>query len=181
MAQTREGALKIAAKHAGMTLTAYKRRSKTEKRCTKCRTWRDRATAFCRDRARVDGLNTTCRDCASQRSKATYKPRPRPQPGRRYVAARDGDQKQARGRVNYLVRAGLIPDPDDLSCTDCGHKGKDKRHEYDHHLGYIAEHHENVEAVCTTCHHDRAAQRGESWHLRAERDALGRFKDDGEQ
>lgn len=40
------------------------------------------------------------------------------------------------------------------------------RHEYDHHLGYGAAHHEHVEAVCSRCHHRRAEERKETWWLR---------------
>lgn len=63
--------------------------------------------------------------------------------------------------MNYLVDAGLIPDPNDLPCADCGHvyTPEGRRHEYDHYLGYAPEHHEDVEAVCTTCHHARETER----------------------
>ena len=46
------------------------------------------------------------------------------------------------------------PHPHDLPCVDCGHvwfKGE-RRHEYDHHLGYAPEHHLDVVARCTICH-----------------------------
>lgn len=81
----------------------------------------------------------------------TGKPGPAPQP------ACDGDKKQARHRVNVLVRTGKIPHPNDLPCADCSHEWKagERRHEYDHHKGYKAKHHEDVEAVCTTCHAQR--------------------------
>ncbi len=61
---------------------------------------------------------------------------------------------QARQRVNVEVRSGRRPHPNTLTCTDCGHVWKpgERRHEYDHHLGYEAEHHADVEPVCTTCH-----------------------------
>ncbi len=73
------------------------------------------------------------------------------------VVPRDGDFKQARGRVNHLVNVGLLPDPNDVPCADCGHVFAvgERRHEYDHHHGYDAQHHECVESVCTTCHHAR--------------------------
>jgi hypothetical protein len=49
---------------------------------------------------------------------------------------------------------GRRPHPNDLPCTDCSHVWApgERRHEYDHHLGYAAEHHLDVEPVCTTCH-----------------------------
>lgn len=72
-------------------------------------------------------------------------------------APRDGDKVQARQRVNVEVRTGRRPHPNTLPCVDCGHvwsKGE-RRHEYDHHLGYAPEHHLDVEPVCTLCHHAR--------------------------
>lgn len=70
---------------------------------------------------------------------------------------RDGDRKQARQRVNVLVRTGRIPHPNTLSCVDCGHiwKEGERRHEYDHHNGYGPEHHYDVQPVCTLCHAKR--------------------------
>lgn len=84
-------------------------------------------------------------------------------PGRRFTPARDGDVRQARSRVNYLVAQQLLADPNDLPCVDCGHVHAvgERRHEYDHHRGYAIAHHEDVEPVCTTCHHRREkARRG---------------------
>lgn len=81
--------------------------------------------------------------------------------GMRHVAARDGDKKQARARVNHLVRTGRMPHPSTLPCTDCGHAGEGRLHEFDHHLGYAAEFHESVEIVCCKCHRARSVARGE--------------------
>lgn len=77
---------------------------------------------------------------------AKFGPAPKP--------PRDGDKKQARQRVNVMVRTGRMPHPNTIACVDCGHEWKEgeRRHEYDHHLGYAAEHHYNVVSVCTTCH-----------------------------
>jgi rubredoxin len=78
----------------------------------------------------------------------TGKPGPATKPGR------DGDRLQARARVNQAVQKGDIPAPCDLPCKDCGHvyEPGERRHEYDHHLGYSAKHHLDVESVCTLCH-----------------------------
>ena len=67
---------------------------------------------------------------------------------------RDGDKKQARQRVNVLVRTGQMPRPNTLPCALCGHVWSrgERRHEYDHYKGYAAEHHLTVRALCTTCH-----------------------------
>lgn len=130
------------------------------KRCSGCQEVKPVAS-FARDRSRVDGLTYKCGDCRNARARASYTPKPGPTPGRRFVPPRAGDQAQARRRVNYLVEAGLIPAPNTLDCADCGHEWRDgeRRHEYDHHRGYAPAHHEDVEAVCTTCHHARENQR----------------------
>jgi hypothetical protein len=135
--------------------------TRAPKRCSACKQEKPR-DAFAVDRSRPDGRTYWCRDCRNDRANQRYQPRPRPQPGRRFVSARDGDQLQARRRVNYLVEAGLIPAPNTLPCVDCGHEWLvgERRHEYDHHLGYAPEHHEDVEAVCSRCHHEREIERG---------------------
>lgn len=74
---------------------------------------------------------------------------------------RDGDKEQARQRINVEVRTGRRPHPNTLPCTDCSHVHGpgERRHEYDHHLGYAAEHHGDVQPVCTTCHAKRDSAR----------------------
>ena len=77
---------------------------------------------------------------------ARYGPKPQP--------SRDGDKKQARYLVNKEVKSGHRPHPNALPCVDCGHVWTEgsSRHEYDHYLGYAAEHHLDVVAVCKMCH-----------------------------
>lgn len=84
----------------------------------------------------------------------------------RIVAAppRDGDKKQARSQVNVEVRFGRRPNPNTLPCTDCGHLGADRRHEYDHYLGYAAEHHSHVQPVCVFCHKRRDNAKARQTH-----------------
>lgn len=129
-----------------------------EKWCTTCKVSHP-ISDFGRDRTRTDGRAAAC-----LRSKSTGRPRGwrgRPnvnpetgRPGPVAAAPRDGDKAQARHTVNVEVRTGRRPHPNTLPCTDCGHVWKrgERRHEYDHHLGYGAEHHRDVEPVCTTCH-----------------------------
>lgn len=78
-------------------------------------------------------------------------------PGPAPHAPRSGDKKQARQRINVEVREGRRAHPNNLACTDCGHcwSGGEQRHEYDHHLGYDAAHHLDVQPVCTLCHAKR--------------------------
>jgi hypothetical protein len=77
--------------------------------------------------------------------------------------SRDGDKIQARKRIDVLVRTGRLPHPSSISYTDCGHTSDDpvlSRHEYDHHLRYGAEHHYDVQVVCSKCHSRREIARG---------------------
>jgi len=79
---------------------------------------------------------------------------------------RDGDKVQARQRINVEVRTGRRPHPNTLPCTDCGHVWSEgeRRHEYDHHLGYAPEHHYDVQPVCTLCHSARDNARAQQTH-----------------
>lgn len=78
----------------------------------------------------------------------TGRPGPAPKP------PRDDDREQARQRINVDVKAGRRPHPNTLPCAACGHVWREgeRRHEYHHHLGYAAEHHADVQPLCTTCH-----------------------------
>ena len=165
------GVLKRCAALAGISIEEYGRLvSLGNKWCWRCREWHSMDT-FTKDVSRSDGLSSACRKSQSEWRRRNYTPRPRQQQrGRRFVAPRDGDKEQARGRVNHLVRIGMIKDPDELPCTDCSHLGSDRRHEYDHHLGYAAENHESVESVCTTCHAAR-----HKTHENRERNSQGQF------
>lgn len=122
--------------------------------CTRCKTEHP-ISAFGRDRSRGDGLSASC---LASRRVAERKPQ-RGSLGRRkwLKPTRDGDKRQARRRINYLVEQGRIPHPDDLPCTDCGDGvyANSYRHEYDHALGYDGENQLIVEAVCSRCHHNR--------------------------
>lgn len=78
------------------------------------------------------------------------------------TAARDGDRRQAHNRIRRLVNAGILPHPQSVPCFDCGHTGSDRKHHYDHYLGYSAAHQTDVQAVCFPCHYKRSVARGES-------------------
>lgn len=158
MAQTKIGAARVLARKAGLSLEAYLRRCVTHKYCWRCKLMQARAS-FAIDRSRHDGLVASCRTSTNDASRKHYTPTLKPR--RRHVwikSGRDGDKKQARRRVNYLVERGRIPRPDALPCTDCGQRWKRglPRHEYDHHKGYAAKHHLDVQAVCRPCHDARS-------------------------
>ena len=151
-----EGALKAAATRAGLGVNEYiDRLNAGLLYCWRCQDWHD-AEEFGKDKSRASGRAASCRRSKNDAAKHRYERKERER-GRAFVEPRDGDQHQARRRVNHLVDIGLIPDPNDVPCTDCGHAHEPggRRHEYDHHLGYAAEHHEAVEAVCSKCHHAR--------------------------
>jgi hypothetical protein len=159
------GRFKAAARRVGLSFDEYRARlDRGELWCTGCRAWHA-STAFGVDGSRWSGKAATClasRHTGNPRG-WPFTPRINPKtgrPGAPQIPRRDGDKKQARSRVNHDVTLGLRPNPNSLACFDCGHLGTDKRHEYDHYLGYAAAHHGDVQAVCSTCHHKREASRG---------------------
>jgi hypothetical protein len=165
MAQTHEVAMKALAAKAGVSLgELHGHHAADEKWCYACDAWKAR-TEFRIDRSRWDGLVVLCADCRNTSSRSYYKPKGKPLwNGNKPDVPRDGDKRQARKRVNQMVICGRLPRPNDMPCFDCRHQYQgsgDKRHEYDHYLGYDAQHHLAVQAVCSTCHHRRAAERGE--------------------
>lgn len=129
--------------------------SATTKTCGACQSPKPRE-AFARDSSRPDGLTYLCRDCRNAKARSGYQPKPRRRRGW-LKATRDGDKKQARRRVNYLVEQGRIPHPSTLACLDCGDLTTD--HEYDHARGYDGENQLYVEPVCIPCHHKREESR----------------------
>ena len=141
---SRQGVLKVAAGRIGIPVDVYLARINAgEKWCTACKEWHLRSS-FQTDRSRGDGLKASCR--ASARGKPRF--------------PRDPLKERARSRVACAARYGQIPRANDLPCTDCGHiwKEGERRHEYDHYLGYAPEHNLDIEAVCTLCHADRSKQ-----------------------
>jgi hypothetical protein len=124
--------------------------------CNGCHTSKP-ASDFHKDKSRPDGLTYLCFECRNQKHKSRYKPKPGLKFGPAPSPARSGDKRQARKRVNQLVLAGKLKRPNDVPCFDCGHihHPGERRHEYDHYLGYEAEHHTHVQAVCTRCHRAR--------------------------
>lgn len=122
--------------------------------CTACKA-RHPVSAFGRDKTRGDGLAASC--LASRRVKVR-----KTQVGRLnrpgwLKPTRDGDKRQARRRVNYLVEQGRIPPAEELPCVDCGDEVFVRRypHEYDHAHGYAGENQLRVEPVCQKCHRNR--------------------------
>ena len=159
MSGTSEGALRRRARQVGLSVSEYiDMLNKGMAWCYRDQAW-EPASEFGRDASRSDGRDRSCRRSKNAAARRAYQPSARPPAGRRFVNPRSGDQKQARRRVNHLVNVGVLPNPNDVPCADCGHSGTGRRHEYDHHLGYEAEHHESVEAVCSRCHHAREAGR----------------------
>jgi hypothetical protein len=173
MAGSPSVAIKTAAKRIGIAEASYRENlAKGLKWCHECSQWHER-TKFTSDSSRGDGLSPSCANSRNEKHRKKYIKKPRPLPGRSFVKRRDGDKKQARSRVNYLRKIKLLPDPNSIPCCDCGHVGKNMRHEYDHYLGYAKEHHEHVHAVCTKCHAKRARDRGEIVQVRS---SSGKFK-----
>ena len=177
MAQTAEGAMKVLANKAGIPLAVFLDNiSKGLKWCYRCKTFHAVAE-FGRDSSRYDGLTSLCTKSRNERQRNNYVPVPpeKIKHGPDPYAPRDNDKKQARQRINVLVRTGKLPHPKTLPCNDCGHiwvKGG-RRHEYDHYLGYASQHHYHVQVVCSSCHAKREKKRG-CWENR-KRKSNGRF------
>lgn len=155
MAQTHAGAMKCAAKLAGLSPEEYSARVASGQRwCTGHKAWHTE-NEFGSDKSRHDGRAATCRAFRCDRSRRAYVHLPQASRlGKPTADTRDGDKRQARSRVNHAVDIGLFPDPKSLPCADCGHRTLDdgKRHEYHHHNGYGAEHQLDVIALCPRCH-----------------------------
>lgn len=126
--------------------------------CTACKS-RHAISAFGVDPSRGDGFAARC---LSSRRVKERKPQ-LGRPGRRgwRAATRDGDKRQARRRINYLVEQGFLPRPGDIGCVDCGDGifTRAHRHEYDHARGYDGENQLYVEPVCSKCHRNREEAR----------------------
>ena len=151
MAQTKRGALKIAAGRRGITVHQYLRKVKDGfKWCSGCKLWH-LYIEFGLDSSRNDGLSTVCLKYRKIMYEKSYKQRPRKK-GRKFVDPRDGDKKQARRRINHLVDIGLMPRPSTLICIKCNGYNDSKRNEYHHHNGYGVDHHEDVIVLCSSCH-----------------------------
>lgn len=161
MAQTKAGALIIAAKKTGLSVNAYvAMRESGKKWCFRCRSWHEKS-AFGRDVTRFDGMDASCKEARKIWHEDAYRPMPihKRKKGNIPHLPRGGDKIQARMTVNRLVKLGRLARPSELPCFDCGHTGEDKRHEYDHYLGYAAEVHQSVQAVCLDCHVAREKKR----------------------
>jgi hypothetical protein len=157
------GATKRAARRAGIALPDYVALVKSgQKFCWRCRVFHQRSE-FTIDASRADGLNSSCSTSRGNIARSAYQPKGRvSMRGRFFARTRDGDKRQARARVNHHVDVGLLRDPNKIPCSDCKHvwSPEERRHEYDHYLGYSAAHQLSVQAVCTTCHRTREKQRG---------------------
>lgn len=151
------GTLKKHAKRLGLTLEEYHSRVESGlKWCTGCKEWHAR-DQFASDVTRYDSLSAVCREFNNKRNRDKYTPVPENErlpmgPPRDHP--RDGDKIQARHLVNKDVQLGWRPNPNDLYCSLCGHKGDDQRHEYHHHMGYGVFHHYDVIPLCVKCHHN---------------------------
>lgn len=164
MAGTRLGGIKAAAIRIGINFEEYKSRFNSgQKWCSGCKRWHGRQK-FANDASRSDGLSATCREHHNARNRKSYKPKPGLRFGPLPSLDWSGDKKEARAIVNRLVVKGELPNPNGIVCADCAHIGDDRRHEYDHHLGYEPRFYLAVEVVCSKCHHRRAAERGETWY-----------------
>lgn len=162
MAQTHDGGVKYAAQCAGVSYDEYIRKIDSgENWCNGCKRWHLRE-AFGSDRSRWTGVAACCLAYRRARARQLFVSRSRGlPPGPAPKPPRNGDKRQARKRVNQLVKSGKLARPNELPCWDCRHvwRAGERRHEYDHFRGYAAENHLDVQPVCTTCHYRREKKR----------------------
>jgi len=159
MAGSKVGGLRRIASQNGLSLDEFVAREGAGlKWCYGCDAWHARPE-FSADRTRRDGLSVLCRKKRNEWNRARYVPRPKTRSGPPPAPPRDGDKRQARQRINVLVRTGRLPHPNTAPCIDCGHYWApgERRHEYDHVRGYDGANHYRVEVVCSRCHHKRTA------------------------
>lgn len=167
------------ANKAGITLDDFLEKIEAGyKWCYACKEWHE-IERFGSDSSRYDGLTSLCLNSRKNRNKKNYKPIPpelRKPMGPKPYASRDGDKRQARQRVNVLVRIGDIDHPNAIPCVDCGHiwHPGERRHEYDHWLGYAIKNQYDIESVCTKCHAQREILRKTNY-VNRKRDGRGRY------
>jgi len=146
MGQTKDGAIKTAAKKAGISVGDYLKFVQNGlKKCTICKEWK-LIKFFYLEPSRHDGFSSRCMDC----SKVFWRIRSVNGPKRKKIVP--GDKEQARHFINIDVKLGLRPNPNSLYCAICGHKGPDVKHEYHHGNGYSEERFYDVVALCVKCH-----------------------------
>lgn len=144
---SKAGVMKVAAKRIGLSIEEYQENIDNGlKYCYACQSWNKKSKHGV-DYSRGDGLTATCKPC---RKKQAQKRPKRKQPK---------EQTRAHRLIQMRVLRGTMPKPDSLPCNDCGHIGDDRRHEYDHYLGYDGKNKERVQAVCSICHARRHKER----------------------
>ncbi len=101
MAQSPEGALKVAAKRAGLDISEYlARRAAGLKKCAGCKEWLP-VSAFNADSSRHDGLTARCHCCTRVKVRVDRKAIPSPMKGRKHTA-----EARARMSAGQLGRVG---------------------------------------------------------------------------
>lgn len=149
---------KTAATKIGISVEQYLQSVESGlKWCSSCKTFLSRDFFF-DSTTRSDGKVNQCKGCTNIRRRNRYK-QTHPKKKARGLPPRDGDKPQARYRVRNQVLQGKLPHARTVPCTDCGHIGSDRQHEYDHYLGYAVINHLDVQCVCVPCHRKREQRR----------------------
>lgn len=101
MAQTREGAMKVAAQRVGIDIEEYKARvAGGQKWCFQCRSWRV-LDDFGQDSTRFDGRAARCLHCVRVKERKSTKGRPSPFKGRTHTPEAKAQMSAVRrGRPN---------------------------------------------------------------------------------
>lgn len=126
MAQTKEGALKIAAKQAGLDLAEYlARRAAGLKRCTGCKEWRP-VSMFNADKSRGDGLTAKGHCCTRVEVRKTTKGRPSVFKGRTHSA--EAKAKISAANRGRRTRLGIEHTPDAIAKMRAAPRPRGEQH-----------------------------------------------------
>lgn len=117
MAQTKDGALKVAAKKAGISLDEFLAKVKnSEKRCSRCGQWKNIALDFGKDTTRHDGRDAACFECRHVKERVSTKGRisafkgqqHTPEARRKMSEARKGKPNPRKGQPRTLEERAKI-------------------------------------------------------------------------
>lgn len=111
MAQTKEGAAKVAAKYYGLTLDQYQEKIKIQKSCKFCKTWKN-FDSFCKDKSSKDGLSKSCFECRRVKIKKCTKGRVTWMKGKKHTAEARLKISEAGKKRKNLHRIGATHTPE---------------------------------------------------------------------
>lgn len=175
MAQTPEGATKLAAKRRGISVEEYlSHKNNGERWCSRCLQWKE-GLEFPKNAGPKNANSCTCLACRRVKIQKSRKGQESAFNGKTHTdeakqrmaeahsgernhkwkggvsyrkTPRDPAHTKAKRIVNHAIKAGRLARASTLPCFDCSKAAK----EYHHHYGYDPEHWLDVIALCRKCH-----------------------------